>query len=205
MTANYGAGVAVLLGLAVAVTGSVPSVAQGIAYTMGEIGRRASYGNDGDWLTAASRDGSLLVSSQSANPGWTAEVAPAPVPPYTITVQVHHEFPPVKGRAVGAGLVFGLQRASGSQGPRFCAALLSGDELFVYSYDDGGFAQHLDIDNPRSRAQFDTLRVAVRNDGLTLTLNTNTFNIKLDCSHAGDLGVMTSGRGSATFRNLVVQ
>jgi WD40 repeat protein len=183
--------------------------AEGIAYTMGEIGRRASYGLEGGWSTTASKDGSLVVSSQSGNPGWTGTILPAPAtPPYAIKVRLHSGLAPVKGRAIGAGIMFGFQRASGSTQPTFCAALLAGDELFVYSYDGSGFVQHYDIENPRSNAQFDTLRIAVQSGGFTIVLNTNSFNFKsqnLACSLTGGLGIVVSGQGSATFRDLDVQ
>ena len=78
--------------------------AASVAFTMGEIGRTLTYGSDGTWMTKATNDGSLVISSLNDDPGWTIYKHDAPRPPYTLEVRVRNNITYREGYAKGAGL-----------------------------------------------------------------------------------------------------
>jgi hypothetical protein len=182
--------------------------AENVAFTMGEIGRRAHYGLDGNFMTTATRGGSLVITSQNDDAGhWTATMISPPVLPYTVQVRVRSHIQPAAGRAVGAGVVFGLQRRTENKGAKFYAALVTSGTLYVYEHtDDGGFAQLVKSSGSRASGGFDTLRVTVRKDGFSVSLNENgSVSQSVGDPLTGEFGVFVSGAGSATFRDLILQ
>ena len=188
------------------VTQAPGAQAPGVATTMGEIGRRATYGQRGRWLTKASPEGALVYESQDGASGWTANIVPAPALPYVVQVEVGTTIAPLEDHAVGAGVAFGYKRAGGgAQGPTFYAALIAGDTLFVYRY-DGSFDELSRTSVPgNAGGRWGTLRVTVRQDGFSVSLNDGgEVTQSFDGPIGGEFGTFvsaSSGSGSA-FRNL---
>ena len=183
-----------------------PSTGQG-AYTMGEIGRRAGYGQSGDWSVTAAGDGSLAFANPSNPSSWNAIIIQPPAVPYTVQLDVKSGIPAVDGHAVGAGITFAYRRASASQGPSYYAVMVAGDSVFVYRY-DGSFTQSAQNTDPAlgSGRRWNTVRVTVKQDGFTVAMNGQEFvSISDGTPMAGEVGVMVSGAGDAAFRNLRLQ
>lgn len=175
------------------------------AFTMGEIGRRATYGQDGGWLTSASPDGALVFTNTGSASGWNATIVQSPRAPYTVQVQVNSGITPAPGRAVGAGLTFAFQRSDDPKQRSFYAVLIAGDTISAYRYGGGSFAEvarNTTSDLAGAR-RWNTLRITVRPEGFTLALNGQQFlSTTTDGPLTGDMGVMVSGAGDAAFRNL---
>ena len=179
----------------------------GIAFTMGEIGRRAAYGQDGSWLTTASEDGSLVFANTGSPTGWDATIIQPPGLPYTMQVEVNSGITPSQGHAVGAGIIFAYQRSDDPKQRAFYAVLLAGNTVYAYRY-DGSFSQIVrnTSTNLAGGRQWSTLRVTVRQDGFALALNGQEFSsMSADGPLTGEVGVMVSGAGDAAFRNLKLQ
>ena len=175
------------------------------ATTMGEVGKRASYGTDGSWRTTASEDGDLIYTSLTADPGWTGTIVHSPSLPYSIRIGLHSGIAPAAGHAVGAGVIFAFKRADGAQGQSFYAALVAGGTLYVFA-NDGHFRQLVQSSGARSGREYDTLQVDVRRDGFSVSLNDNgSISQSVDGTLEGEYGVMVSGSGTANFRDLTVK
>ncbi len=184
-----------------------PPGAGGVAFTMGEIGRRAAYGQDGSWLTKATDDGALVFANTGSPTEWDGTIIQPPRFPYTIQVEVNSGIAPSPGHAVGAGIIFAYQRSDDPKQRAFYAVLLSGDTVYAYRY-DGSFSQvvrNTTTDLAGGR-RWSTLRVTVRQDGFALALNGQEFtSMSADGPLTGEVGVMASGAGDAAFRNLKLQ
>lgn len=180
---------------------------RGVAFTMGEIGRRAGYGQNGPWLVTASEDGALVFANSGSPAGWNATIIQPPRLPYTVQVEVNSGILPAPGRAVGAGITFAFQRSNDPGQRAFYAVLIAGDTVYAYHY-DGSFsevARNTTTELGGGR-QWSTLRVTVRQDGFSLALNGQEFtSIGADGPLTGEVGVMVSGGGDAAFRNLKLQ
>ena len=190
--------------------GARPS--DGKAFTMGAIGRTATYGQSGDWLTTASPDGALVYANQGAGSGWTADLAAAPALPYTVQLDVSTTIAPEDGHAVGGGVIFAYTSGAGQQ-RSFFAALVAGTTLSVYHYDGQDRSFELLTETSASEANaagavsqgWSRLRLTVRPDGFVVSLNGNgEVSQTTGTSMTGRLGVMASGAGNAMFRNLDV-
>ncbi len=176
-----------------------------VATSMGEVGRQAQYGFDGEWLTATTPEGHLLIANQTQQPDWHGvAIKPDRPPPYTIRVEVQSELSPQKGRAVGGGILFAFER--GSQGPTFYTALVADRSLYIYAHSPSGFRLLGESHQSPTGDSFDVLRVSVRPDAFSIALNEiNTITQSFDGAHGSECGILVSGGGRATFRNFTIQ
>lgn len=178
-----------------------------VASTMGEIGRRAAYGQDGPWLTTASPDGFLVYANAGDAGAWNATIIQPPRLPYMIEVEVRSGITPAPGRAVGAGITFAFQRSDDPGQRSFYALLIAGDTVYAYRYAGGSFSRIVrNTSTELGGKPWSTLRVTVQQDGFALALDGEEFtSMSAGGPLTGDVGVMVSGAGDAAFRNLRLQ